>query len=1600
MLVSTVIERRITMSFTRLVRAASAAALLVAAPAGWSAFDPVNDDTDIFLANPAFTASRPNVLIVVDNSANWGQNTGEPSPWDTKYNGVKNALVAIGQDSTIINSSYNIGLGIFAETGGNNNNTGGGYIRYGIRQMTGDPVDATSNRGRLIQIINNFDKSTGTGDGTNNTDYSLGMFEFYSYFAGISSYAGHGKDKADAGGSVYVTGIGRVPQAASPLPAGAEVKTSGALAYTSPITDGCQKNFIIFISNGESTDPNSQLTVAQAKLAGITGSASPTQIPISPNFEQGVWGDEYAKFMANSDCNASFAGVQNVITYTIDVLPGTTGHGLDHTAMLKSMAINGKGKYFAVTDTSSTAQLQGFLKTILQEVQAVNSVFASTTLPVSVNVRGTNLNQVYIGVFRPDPNKSPRWLGNLKLYKLGVDTATQNLFLADSTGAPAENASTGFISGNAKSFWTASSSFWSYRDSTLNGVGGPSDTPDGDLVEKGGSAQRLRVAYPGPIVASPDNTARKIYTCPDTTAIGTCVTTGLSATPFNATNVTAADVGTFVQKPVVQLTSTATTARAKVTGHGWSTGNTVKVSGATPGSYNTTKPITVIDADTIEYALDTLPDATRARVTAVGHGLSDNDLAYIVDYPAYAGCGYCWPPPGYSGIFVPVVRIDADHFDYTPAEPQTVPIVSPNISGLGGRVPTLVVGAIGSSTAIISLPGHGLVGTLPNSYLYPTGAADWWFGYNDNLTVVDPNTLEIPTYYGAIPGTNGAIPGPGDVALVTTQVDHPFVTGQSVTLKGSLLYTGAQLVTKIDNRRFFFSSTAAVGDASVTNPRTLQAGAAIASITHPTTGSGAARDIATVTTTAPHGLTATAPASQVQIFGTGAPFTTAVACVGYDTGTGAGQVASWTVLSVPTTTTFTISNGNVDSCPASLTSATLPNMIAGVGVNSIQPSRLSASGMVVLRYLNITLASPLTSASGTILAGRPADADNAARDALVAWARSADNRDNENLNAFVNDVRASVHGDVLHSRPATINYNRYGDDNDIYAYYGSNDGIFHAVKGGIAAHASGPDSSLVPGSERWGFLPKEFFPRLNRLREQTPTISAATPKDYFFDGSIGVYLKDAKGNGTASSPINCVPGSCSGADTTAGVLGDNIHPTAGDKVHLYLTLRRGGNFMYALNVLNPAAPTLLWRKGAGDPGWDELGQTWSEPKVTRVLFDLGNTNNPDNVVLIFGAGYDDAVDDINPCLLAEWYGDRVVQKAIGAGTVTYTATGSCTISSPSGVPTTFTRKFGRGMLVVDAFSGDVVWQAGVAPTGAAYNLTVAGMNCGIPSDITVLDKNRDGFADRLYVGDTCGNIWRADISDPDVKNWSVTQVATLSGTGATTLTNKRKFLFPPDLVFATDANGNYTAVLLGSGDREHPFDGTVLNGFFMIKDRDDAGNSIVGAANATTVSINVPSPDTGLATPVTTATMFDATAAVVDNAAPASLNGWFVILGTGEKVVGSAVTISGTTFFNTNQPSATAGGGACSSNLGIAREYLVGFADAAATVDLNGLGSLSIANRSTVHAGGGYLPSPVPVVVEIDGKKYQAVISGTSVQTPPGLTLEKRTRAFWYKQID
>jgi len=314
----------------------------------------------------------------------------------------------------------------------------------------------------------------------------------------------------------------------------------------------------------------------------------------------------------------------------------------------------------------------------------------------------------------------------------------------------------------------------------------------------------------------------------------------------------------------------------------------------------------------------------------------------------------------------------------------------------------------------------------------------------------------------------------------------------------------------------------------------------------------------------------------------------------------------------------------------------------------------------------------------------------------------------------------------------------------------------------------------------------------------------------------------------------------------------------------------------------------------------------------------------------------------------------------------------------------------------------------------------------------VIRNETTGIVNRAYVGDTGGNMWRIDFKNDTAgaaNNLDLTTVTKLASIAdQSTAAGRRKFLFPPDVV----GQIGFDAVLIGSGDREHPFDTTVANRFYMFKDKGDDTAPLTGTTTCEPTITEGPQADLGntcppvpnaSATPPETGdipgmsnltsnciqessacvTLAGETAAQAQARITAKLGtdrGWYITLNAGEKVVGNAISIGGTTFFNTNQPSATAGGGACGSNLGIARQYQVATADATATSDLNAVGGLTGEDRSLVHAGGGYLPSPVHVVVMLDGQPVEAVISGVQVSTPAGVTLSSRLRKFWYKEVD
>ena len=119
------------------------------------------------------------------------------------------------------------------------------------------------------------------------------------------------------------------------------------------------------------------------------------------------------------------------------------------------------------------------------------------------------------------------------------------------------------------------------------------------------------------------------------------------------------------------------------------------------------------------------------------------------------------------------------------------------------------------------------------------------------------------------------------------------------------------------------------------------------------------------------------------------------------------------------------------------------------------------------------------------------------------------------------------------------------------------------------------------------------------------------------------------------------------------------------------------------------------------------------------------------------------------------------------------------------------------------------------------------MDYAIQSDVTVVKNESGGATNRAYVGDTGGNMWRVDFRYDAVNGWSntlVTQLASVGGSGAV----KRKFQYPPDVVGGRPFGFNYDAVLIGSGDREHPFDTSVTNRFYMFKDTGDDAGPITG----------------------------------------------------------------------------------------------------------------------------------------------------------------------------
>ena len=70
----------------------------------------LSDDTEIFAGNPAVTGLAPNVLIILDNSANWSASFDSGTKFSSEMATIS-ALIGT------LNTNVNVGVMLFAETG-------------------------------------------------------------------------------------------------------------------------------------------------------------------------------------------------------------------------------------------------------------------------------------------------------------------------------------------------------------------------------------------------------------------------------------------------------------------------------------------------------------------------------------------------------------------------------------------------------------------------------------------------------------------------------------------------------------------------------------------------------------------------------------------------------------------------------------------------------------------------------------------------------------------------------------------------------------------------------------------------------------------------------------------------------------------------------------------------------------------------------------------------------------------------------------------------------------------------------------------------------------------------------------------------------------------------------------------------------------------------------------------------------------------------------------------------------------------------------------------------------------------------------------------
>ncbi|AKT39381.1 PilC/PilY family type IV pilus protein [Chondromyces crocatus] len=381
--------------------------------------------------------------------------------------------------------------------------------------------------------------------------------------------------------------------------------------------------------------------------------------------------------------------------------------------------------------------------------------------------------------------------------------------------------------------------------------------------------------------------------------------------------------------------------------------------------------------------------------------------------------------------------------------------------------------------------------------------------------------------------------------------------------------------------------------------------------------------------------------------------------------------------------------------------------------------------------------------------------------------------------------RASLLGAVYHSTPTLIGPPRDLVTDDTYEafanqFIGRPLTLYTATTDG-QLHAFNMEVNSEQQNELWSFFPPHVLPRaVSTFNQQAPLLDGApVVKNVIFERSL----------------------------TQA------IDGTATWRTVLVASGGAGGSFYYALDVTDPTKPSFLWQLSTDDLGAPLFGESPPTPAIATIEVsengDPGQTREVAVAILAGGGaplgtgtcdrqgGGTSLIPPISP------YQQRTQVRCWG--------------NSPTDVGP------GRSLTIVRLDNGRVIrtfrGNALEGPQGlnSAGRVTVAAFDSPLTGIPVIFPSQAGQIADRVYIGDADGTLWRINLASADPDQWTV-QLAwdAYSATQANVAGAAGQPIATTPIV-SLDEIGN-TIIMFSTGDQERLDPGEDENWIWSLKE--------------------------------------------------------------------------------------------------------------------------------------------------------------------------------------